>query len=163
MNLMSDQCPRQADGQEKDEHIPSAAQFNRKGPGPATRPKVRANRKTPATWLPVDQVASEMSFAKASGRLFEDLVSLSRHILGDEDLAWDAVQESLLSLWLNGNVPENVRGWLEGAIVNRSLHLRGAVLDAVAAKAEWRKNSASRATAMIRVGRWKHKNRWKSS
>ena len=76
--------------------------------------------------LTIDQVASEMTFAEASGPLFGDLVSLSRRVLGDEDLARDAVQESLLSLWLGGNMPENARGWLKGAVVRRSLHL-GAV------------------------------------
>ena len=51
------------------------------------------------------------------------LVSRARTILGCEDLAWDAVQETLVSLWSEVEFPENLHGWLLRAVVYRSLHL----------------------------------------
>jgi RNA polymerase sigma-70 factor (ECF subfamily) len=51
------------------------------------------------------------------------MVTVARRILGDEDQARDAVQEALLSLWLEGEVPPNPRAWLTRAVVLRSLHL----------------------------------------
>ena len=43
--------------------------------------------------------------------------------LHGEDLADDAVQEALLSLWKEGRMPQNPEGWLVRAVVHRSLHL----------------------------------------
>lgn len=51
------------------------------------------------------------------------LVHVARRILGSDDLAWEAVQEALLSLWLQGSPPPNPRAWLVRAVVHRSLHL----------------------------------------
>jgi RNA polymerase sigma-70 factor (ECF subfamily) len=48
---------------------------------------------------------------------------LARRILRSDDLAEDAVQEALLSLWQEQRVPPNPDGWLVRAVVNRSLHL----------------------------------------
>ncbi|MGP0062634.1 MAG: RNA polymerase sigma factor [Isosphaeraceae bacterium] len=64
-----------------------------------------------------------MDFNEATRPLLGHLVSISRQILGNEDLAWDAVQEALFSLWLEGEMPTNLRGWLTRAVVHRSLHL----------------------------------------
>ena len=44
-------------------------------------------------------------------------------VLHGEDLADDAVQEALLSLWREGRMPQNPEGWLVRAVVLRSLHL----------------------------------------
>jgi RNA polymerase sigma-70 factor, ECF subfamily len=52
------------------------------------------------------------------------LVAVARHVLGNDDQAWDAVQEALLSLWLKGEMPPNPRAWLIRTVVHRSLHLR---------------------------------------
>ena len=124
MSLMTAQRPRQADGEEVVERIQSERRVTGKGTG--WRPGSRCGKNAEVATEPgfsLDQVATEMSFAEAGGPLFGDLVSLGRRVLADEDLAWDAVQESLLSLWLGGTVPENIRGWLKGAVVHRSLHL----------------------------------------
>ncbi len=124
MNLMIEQRPRLTDGEEKVERFQSESSVTGKGTGWRLGSRCRQNAEvTTERAIPGDQVASEMWFAEASGPLFGDLVSLSRRVLGDEDLAWDAVQEALISLWLGGNMPENVRGWLKGAVVRRSLHL----------------------------------------
>ncbi len=123
MSLMIEQRPRQADGEEKVERIQSERNVAGKHHWRSGSRCGQNAEVTAESSYPVDGVSSEMPFAEASSPLFGDLVSLSRRVLGDEDLAWDAVQESLLSLWLGGKVPENVRGWLNGAVVRRSLHL----------------------------------------
>ncbi len=64
-----------------------------------------------------------MDFNEVTRPLLGHLVSIARRILGNEDLAWDAVQEALFSLWLQGEMPTNLRGWLSRAVVHRSLHL----------------------------------------
>jgi RNA polymerase sigma-70 factor (ECF subfamily) len=51
------------------------------------------------------------------------MVSVARRILGDEVQAWDAVQEALVALWNEGEIPPNPRAWLARAVVLRSLHL----------------------------------------
>ncbi len=51
------------------------------------------------------------------------LVHVARRILGSDDLAWEAVQEALLSLWMKGSPPPNPHAWLIRAVVHRSLHL----------------------------------------
>jgi RNA polymerase sigma-70 factor, ECF subfamily len=51
------------------------------------------------------------------------LVRVSRRILGRDDLAWEAVQEALLGLWLQDPPPVNPRAWLIRAAIHRSLHL----------------------------------------
>ena len=64
-----------------------------------------------------------MDFAEATRPLLGHLVSIARSILGAEDEAWDAVQEALVSLWLQDEMPTNVRSWLARAVEHRSLHL----------------------------------------
>jgi RNA polymerase sigma-70 factor (ECF subfamily) len=50
------------------------------------------------------------------------LVSAARGILGSEDLAWDAVQETLLCLWREKTLPLNLPAWLTRTVLHRSLH-----------------------------------------
>lgn len=64
-----------------------------------------------------------MDFAEATRPLLGHLVSIARRILGDEDAAWDAVQEALVSLWLENEMPTNLRSWLARTVAHRSLHL----------------------------------------
>jgi RNA polymerase sigma-70 factor (ECF subfamily) len=90
---------------------------------PASREWGQSSETSNKSHAHADGLARELSRATAGGRLFLDLVSVGRRVLGDEDLARDAVQEALLSLWLGGSLPENVRGWLKGAVIRRSLHL----------------------------------------
>ncbi len=51
------------------------------------------------------------------------LVETARRILGSDDLAWDAVQETLVSLWHQTERPPHLLPWLLHAVVHRSLHL----------------------------------------
>jgi RNA polymerase sigma-70 factor (ECF subfamily) len=51
------------------------------------------------------------------------LTAAARRIIDDEELARDAVQEALLSLWLQAELPPNPRAWLLRAVRNRCLHL----------------------------------------
>lgn len=68
-------------------------------------------------------VAPDHDFAGATRPLVGHLISVARRILGDEDTARDAVQEALLSLWIGGEMPTNLRAWMVRAVVHRSLHL----------------------------------------
>ena len=47
----------------------------------------------------------------------------SRRILHDDDLADDAIQETLLTFWTRPEQPANPRAWLLHAVTLRSLHL----------------------------------------
>jgi RNA polymerase sigma-70 factor (ECF subfamily) len=51
------------------------------------------------------------------------LVTLARRILGDDVQAWDAVQEALIALWAEREMPQDPRSWLARAVVLRSLHI----------------------------------------
>jgi RNA polymerase sigma-70 factor, ECF subfamily len=55
--------------------------------------------------------------------LLKPMTNLARRILRSDDLAWDAVQEALLSLWLETDLPPNPRAWLFRTVLNRCLHL----------------------------------------
>ena len=52
------------------------------------------------------------------------LMRLARRLVGSEDLAWDAVQESLLALWRASEPPVETRAWLARTVIHRSLHIR---------------------------------------
>ena len=70
-----------------------------------------------------DPLGKEREFAEATRPLFGQLVSTARRVLGDDDSCWDAVQEALVSLWRERQLPSNLRAWLVTAVVHRSLHL----------------------------------------
>ncbi|MGO9601250.1 MAG: RNA polymerase sigma factor [Isosphaeraceae bacterium] len=63
------------------------------------------------------------NFSDAVAPLLVRLHRLARRILHSVDLAEDAVQEAILSLWKEGRLPPNPSAWLNRAVVNRSLHL----------------------------------------
>ena len=62
-------------------------------------------------------------FAELVTPLLDSLVSIARRILQSDDLAWDAVQQALLTLWLEAELPPNPGAWLIRTVVNRCLHL----------------------------------------
>src|SRR3954470_24364921 len=62
-------------------------------------------------------------FAEAVAPLLDRLHRLARRILRSDDLADDAVQDALTSLWREERLPPNTAGWLCRTVVNRSLHL----------------------------------------
>lgn len=68
--------------------------------------------------LPLDD-----DFAEAVLPVIGRLVHMARRILGCDHLAWEAVQESLLSLWTQTPAPPNPQAWLIRAVTYRSLHL----------------------------------------
>jgi RNA polymerase sigma-70 factor (ECF subfamily) len=51
------------------------------------------------------------------------LIAIARGILKSEDLARDAVQEALVCLWRETNVPPDLGGWLARTVVHKSLHV----------------------------------------
>lgn len=74
---------------------------------------------------PDEQTATrpDVGFAEAVQPVVGRLVHISRRILGCDYLAWEAVQEALLGLWLQESAPPNPRAWLIRAVFYRSLHL----------------------------------------
>jgi RNA polymerase sigma-70 factor (ECF subfamily) len=51
-------------------------------------------------------------------------VRAAERLLGSEDLAWDAAQEALLSLWNTPEKPTNLAAWLAKTARHRALHLQ---------------------------------------
>lgn len=51
------------------------------------------------------------------------LHSIASGIVRCDDLAWDAVQETLLVFWRGSVRPVDVRGWLVRTVVHKSLHV----------------------------------------
>ncbi|AGA26471.1 RNA polymerase sigma factor, sigma-70 family [Singulisphaera acidiphila DSM 18658] len=64
-----------------------------------------------------------LEFAETVAPHLDRLHRLARRILRSDDMAEDAVQEALTSLWREGRMPPNPTGWLSRAVVHRSLHL----------------------------------------
>jgi RNA polymerase sigma-70 factor (ECF subfamily) len=62
-------------------------------------------------------------FAEIVSPLQDPMIALARRILRSDDLAKDAVQEALLTLWCEAELPPNPHAWLVRAVVHRSLHL----------------------------------------
>jgi RNA polymerase sigma-70 factor, ECF subfamily len=78
----------------------------------------------PAGPMPAGRVDSwHDRFDELVGPRIGRLRRLARRILRSEDLADDAVQETLLCLWREGRLPPNPDGWLVRTVINRSLHL----------------------------------------
>ena len=71
----------------------------------------------------VEQATQQLDFANTTRPLLGPLVAVARRILRDEDAARDAVQEALISLWRESEMPRNVRSWLLRTVAHRSLHL----------------------------------------
>jgi RNA polymerase sigma-70 factor, ECF subfamily len=67
---------------------------------------------------------SEEEFAAAIEPHLRVMHAAASNILHCEHHAWDAVQETLLSLWCEQELPANMRAWLLRAVTYRSLQLR---------------------------------------
>jgi RNA polymerase sigma-70 factor (ECF subfamily) len=65
----------------------------------------------------------DIQFAELIGPMLGRLHRLARKILRSEDLAEDAVQEAIVSLWKEGRLPPNPAAWLSRTVIHRSLHL----------------------------------------
>lgn len=92
--------------------------------GGALRRGDREDRKAPAPFEGRPRPDAHADLLRAVQADVGSLVAVARHILGGDDLAWDAVQEALLILWVEGERPPNPRAWLVRTVVHRSLHLR---------------------------------------
>ena len=67
---------------------------------------------------------SESTLAQRVEPYRSRMLAVARRILGCPDHAHDAVQEAILALWQERQLPPHVRGWLMRAVVHRSLHAR---------------------------------------
>jgi RNA polymerase sigma-70 factor (ECF subfamily) len=54
------------------------------------------------------------------------LVRLASKRMGSRDLAWEAVQETLFTLWKSGTRPKQLRPWLAQTVIHRCLHMQRA-------------------------------------
>jgi RNA polymerase sigma-70 factor, ECF subfamily len=66
---------------------------------------------------------NDLQLGTAMRPLLGSLLGVARRILHDSDLARDAVQEALISLWLEHKLPPNPPAWLVRAVVLRSLQM----------------------------------------
>jgi len=73
--------------------------------------------------LPSRGFESAQSFAALVSPHLPALVRQARAIVGSDDLAWDAVQETLLRLWNRGFLPPDPRGVLAHLVQRSALHL----------------------------------------
>jgi RNA polymerase sigma-70 factor (ECF subfamily) len=67
---------------------------------------------------------SEAAFAEAVEPHLRRLVSTATSILRCEHHAWDAIQETLLALWQEPELPHNLPAWLLRTVTYRSLQLQ---------------------------------------
>ncbi len=67
---------------------------------------------------------NDREFAEAIHPHVSRLVRTARRILGSDDLARDAVQEALITLWRLGPALGDTYGWLHHVVIHRSLHAR---------------------------------------
>lgn len=65
----------------------------------------------------------DQEFSRTIPPLLGRLQAVARRIVGDDELAQDAVQEAILGLWLEPEMPAQPRAWLVRAVTYRSLHL----------------------------------------
>jgi len=69
-----------------------------------------------------------MDASGALGRMvhphLSHLHAIAKRILRDDDLAHDAVQEAIITLWRAGLVPEQTRAWLVRTVIHRAMHER---------------------------------------
>lgn len=66
---------------------------------------------------------TEDQFARVVRPVIGRMVHVAWTILHDRNLAWDATQEALMTLWLAPLAPPDARAWLIRAVVHRSLHM----------------------------------------
>jgi RNA polymerase sigma-70 factor (ECF subfamily) len=98
-------------------------------------PSRDAERTAPELWLARPDYASKKrpgrsplppsddAFAALVRPHLHEILRVARNQLGCEHLAWEAVQEALLSLWARRVAPPNPRAWLIRAVRFRCLHL----------------------------------------
>ncbi|MGE0144185.1 MAG: RNA polymerase sigma factor [Planctomycetota bacterium] len=67
---------------------------------------------------------AESSTHDLEPELLHRLHRIARRVLGCDHLADDAVQETLIALWREGDRPAHLAAWLATAVLHRSLHLR---------------------------------------
>jgi RNA polymerase sigma-70 factor (ECF subfamily) len=129
MHGVSSSCGR--DGDAGRVHARGVARHER-GAGAGHHAITHEHRRGPACALtdfgPTSHAPSTVEAEGAFADLVRDhvpsMVRRARRLLGSEDLAWDAVQESLLSLWQATTRPAETRPWLLRTVVYRCLHIR---------------------------------------
>lgn len=77
----------------------------------------------PSTPLPARGFETPQGFAALVSPHLPALVRQAHAIVGSDDLAWDAVQETLLRLWNRGFLPPDPRRVLAHLVQHSALHL----------------------------------------
>lgn len=84
-------------------------------------PPALGSVKAPA---PAAAWVDQQEFVDSIEPLLPSVLRSARRILGCDDLARDALQEALVSLWSHGRPSIDLRGWLIRTVQHRSLHSR---------------------------------------
>ncbi len=71
-----------------------------------------------------DEMPPSFSLDAVLGPHLPHLIRVARRILGCEDLAWDAIQETAITLWQQKTLPPDPARWLVRTVVHRSIHAR---------------------------------------
>jgi RNA polymerase sigma factor (sigma-70 family) len=81
--------------------------------------------------LPEDRLPASADWPKKSDEFgsmvkphISFIVRLAVKRMGSRDLAWEAVQETLFTLWKTGARPEQLRPWLAQTVIHRCLHMQ---------------------------------------
>ncbi len=90
--------------------------------GPRRAPSVRERDLEPAGADP--RRLPDEEFSALVTPHFDLMARVARRILPSDDLAWDAVQETLLRVWLRGSLPEDPKPVLVHLVVRSALHVR---------------------------------------
>jgi len=95
---------------------------------PVTESGSRGFQPSPPRWRASedsnDDRTSRREFARTVFPYLQNMLRAAEAILGSEDLAWDAVQETLLRIWTRGWLPESPERALVHLTVKSSLHQR---------------------------------------
>ena len=88
---------------------------------PSSRP-LNSDSESNRPWSSGAGPDAALAFERAVEPYIPDMLRAARSILGSEDLAWDAVQETLLRIWCHGWLPETPVRVLRHLVVRSSLH-----------------------------------------
>jgi RNA polymerase sigma-70 factor (ECF subfamily) len=82
------------------------------------------DRTSPDRSRALSNIDRDSGFGRLVGPIIDELLRVARNQIESDDLAWEAVQDALLSLWLRDEMPPHPKAWLIRAVAYRCLHIR---------------------------------------